>query len=43
MRAPRKVTLAPMLMPPRSLKFDMLFLAFVTWGFCPVISASWSV
>ena len=39
-RSPRSVTIAPMLIPSRSLKAAMDFFAFVTTGFCPVIVAS---
>ena len=38
MRSPRRVTLAPMALPSRSLKPAIDFLALVTIGFWPVIS-----
>ena len=37
MRSPRRVTLAPMALPSRSLKPAIDFLALVTSGFWPVI------
>src|SRR5260370_176704 len=37
MRLPRRVTMAPMAIPSRTLKAAMDFLARVTTGFCPVI------
>ena len=37
MRSPRRVTLAPMALPSRSLKPAIDFLALVTIGFWPVI------
>ena len=40
MRSLRRVTIAPMGMPARSLKFAIAFLERVTTGFCPVIAFS---
>ena len=40
MRLPRNVTLAPIACDFRNLKFEMLFLASVSTGRCPVIKAS---
>src|SRR3989304_5874541 len=37
-RSRRRVTFTPIGTPALSLKFDMLFLAFVTTAFCPVMS-----
>ena len=37
MRAPRRVTLAPMALPSRSLKLAMDFVALVTIGFWPAM------
>ncbi len=40
MRALRSVTIAPMGIPARSLKFAIAFFARVTTGFCPLIALS---